>query len=59
MAFMALSAVCYALMSFLIKVLYLHSKISPYEIAYWQGLMTTIILLVIIRIMKVDFLFIP
>lgn len=35
MIYMAISAVFYSTMAFLLKMLYLHSSITAYEVTYW------------------------
>ncbi len=38
MIYMAIAAVFYSLMAFLLKLLYLHSTITAYEVTYWQSI---------------------
>jgi len=41
--YMALSAAAFAIMSFLLKLLYLRSNISAYEVTYWQNIILIIL----------------
>lgn len=43
MGYMLISAVCYTMMAFCLKLLYLHSNISTYEVTYWQAIVIGIL----------------
>ena len=42
MLYMLISAIFFSIMSFILKLLYLHSEINTYEVTYWQSMMMMI-----------------
>jgi drug/metabolite transporter (DMT)-like permease len=54
MIYMAISAVFYSLMAFLLKLLYLHSTITAYEVTYWQSIIMVFVNYIWMRALKRD-----
>ena len=54
MIYMALSALFYSVMAFVLKLLYMHSAINAYEVTYWQNIIAVIINYIWLRILQRD-----
>ena len=39
MIYMAISSACFSLMAFLLKILYIDTNVSTFEVTYWQSMM--------------------
>ena len=54
MVYMAIAAVNFSLMAFFMKMLFLNSEITAYEVTYWQNLMTIFFNYIWIRMIDRD-----
>lgn len=54
MFYMAISALCYSMLAFLLKMLYLHSKVTAYEVTYWQNIVMVVMNYTWMRAIKRD-----
>ena len=55
MLFQTVAAISFALLSFFVKLLYLNSSITPYEISYWKSLVTGTLLIITMKYYEVDY----
>lgn len=59
MIYMAISAACYASMAFFLKMLYMHSSVSTFEVAYWQSIVMIILNFSLFKVYGKDHLKVP
>lgn len=56
---MFISSIFFSLMAFLLKLLYLNSQVTTYEVTYWQSIMMIFLNMVLFKAYKKDHLEVP
>lgn len=59
MVYMAISALSYCLQAFILKILYLNSNVTAYEVTYWQSMIVIVFEYTMIRSLKKDHFKVP
>lgn len=59
MIYMAISSACFSLMAFLLKILYLKSSVSTYEVTYWQSIIIAFLNFTLFKVYSKDHLEVP
>ncbi len=59
MIYMLISAMFFSLMAFLLKLLYLNSHCSTYEVTYWQSIIMMVLNFSLFKVYSKDHLLVP
>lgn len=59
MIYMAISSLAYTLMAFLLKLLYIKSSVSTFEVTYWQSIMMAFLNFFLFKAYTQDHLKVP